>query len=373
MDGQGSTQAETEPSREELDGAAAVYAAAKPKKPEIKFLAEDELWADPTPDETLVIPELGIAYGPPTLIVGASFVGKTLMAMALGVAIAGGRPVWGRYQAKRGVYVHLDYEQGKAETRRRIHRIAAGLGLLRADLAGRIRISVFPDVNLTTPDAIDAYIAAMTGARVIVVDSLKACTPGMDENSSSLRDLIRVLTVASERTGCAVIIVHHTGLGDPKRGRGTSATLNEAQTEFAVLGTGKIKTAANTKNRPRAELLADFGLTLVDGEGDVMLEPPCDDDFRGDGGVTIGSVLPPLSPLRVEVASLGGIHIARVIEFLTRQNGTFVGNRTAFAKEIGGNRSDVLKAIRALESEGRLSVTKTQIILSSVNGSAHAR
>lgn len=344
----------TEIDERTLEDAAAKHVEAEKKKtPTIEFLSDDELWGQDLPDESLVSPALGIAYGPPALIVGASFVGKTLIAVSMGIAIAGGRPIWGRYAAKPGTFVLLDHEQGKPETKKRIQRIAMGLGLTRADLAGKLKVSIFPAVNLTTARAIDEYVRIMTGARLLVIDSLKAITPGVEENSSSLRDLIRVLTAASERTKCAVVVIHHAGKGDDEDPRGSSAIRDEASTIYSVTGSDRrTKTVRNSKNRPRAELTPDFGLAFREPDAERMIDPVPD----AEDGFGFRDVPPPLSPLVIEVASLDGNHRERIVTWLTEHGGRYEGTRNQFINEIGGARQSMLTALRELEESGRVNI-----------------
>jgi hypothetical protein len=328
-------------------------AKADKQKPKIEFLSDEDLFTEEAPDANLVVPALGIGSGPVNILAGTSFVGKTLMAMSMGLAIGTGRRVWGKYAVRQGLYIHLDYEQGKSETKRRIRRLAMGMGIRRDELRDKVKVSIFPVVNLTTEGAVDAYAEAMTGARIIVVDSLKVCTPGEDENSSNLRDLIRVLTKASEKTGCAVLLIHHTPKNNPEDLRGSGGIREEGQTVFIVVGQAhsKVKTVKNTKNRPHGENLSEFGLQFVTpADGEFMFEPVADDEE----GMTIGKVPPPASPLAVEVASLDTVHVERLLAYLGEHGGFFEGSETALAKEAGGNKQAVLRAIRALKEGGRV-------------------
>lgn len=343
-----------------LEQAAKDFTTAEAKKQEAKqitFLTDDELWGADPPDQSSIVASLGISYGPPTILVGQSYTGKTLISMSLGIAIAGARLIWSRHLARSGVYVHLDYEQGLSETKRRIQRLALGMGLTRADLESKIKVSIFPAVNLTTPKAVEEFTRIMTGARVLVVDSLKAVTPGTEENSSNLRDLIRVLTAASEKSKCAVIIIHHAGKGDEEDPRGSSAIRDEASTIYSVTGSARsTKTIRNSKNRPRSELTPDFGLSFREPDIERVLEPIPDDHYMADGGFRLSDVPPVPPPLIIEVTSLDGAYEERILTWLREHDGAYHGTRTQFVAELGGRRAESFSALTALVSASRITI-----------------
>src|SRR5690606_5924740 len=126
---------------------------------------------------------------------------------------------WGRHHVRTGVWVHFDYEQGRKLTKNRVQRLAVGFGVDKEALRGRMRVAIYPEVNLTTPQALKHYVEAMTGATVATIDALKGITPGIEENSSAIRDYMRVLSMASEQTGCAVLLIHHAGKDPGKKAR----------------------------------------------------------------------------------------------------------------------------------------------------------
>jgi hypothetical protein len=140
------------------------------------------------------------------------------------------------------------------------------------------RSSANLEINLTTPKAVEAYTGIMRGCAVIIVDSLKACTPGADENSSSIRDLIKVLSRASEATGCTAILIHHmghVGKDGAGRGRGSSAIFDEVATELRITKKDgdPLRLVEHKKDRSLGELHAPFAIRFVTPPDDLVVSP----------------------------------------------------------------------------------------------------
>jgi hypothetical protein len=108
-----------------------------------------------------------------------------------------------------------------------------------------------------------------------IIDSLRASTPGIDENDSQIRECLDVLLRVSERTGCAFIVIHHAGKGGKdkdarERNRGSSAIFDACGLVLQLSGA-----------------VQDDGSTLVTVE---MVKAPAE---------ASGSALPPFT-LRVQ-------------------------------------------------------------------------
>jgi hypothetical protein len=251
----------------------------------VEFIDHDDLFtAEPTAN--LLVPSLGIAPGPPTGIFGQSYVGKSIVAMSAWMAIALGRDLWGLYSVRRGQGVHFDHEQGRRRIKTLVQRLAAGFGATKEDLRAWIRVAVYPPLNLTTADAVDHYARAFDGCAVATLDALKGLTPGIDENSSAMRDYMGVLRLASEKTGCTPILLHNAGKtpadgNRPRKeaGRGSSAIFDECASVFVMTASkGKPTFVTHEKDRELGMLVADFGLRIED----VMT-----DDGNPKGGLRV--------------------------------------------------------------------------------------
>jgi hypothetical protein len=207
------------------------------------------------------------------MLVGQGYVGKTILAMSLGVSVAAGKPIWRSFEpSKRGRVLHLDYEQGRRVTSMRLQRLARSLGVTEAELADRWGCAVLPRVNLASAGARDIYARLFEGWDLVILDALKGMTPGVEENSSAIRDYMHVLTEASEKTGAVPLIIHHAGKtpmagSRPRKemARGSSGIFDECQSVFVLTGEkGTPISVSHEKDRERGETVADFALSIQD-------------------------------------------------------------------------------------------------------------
>ena len=256
-----------------IDAAPANETSEEAKHPSlVQFIDHDELFA-PEPPANMLVRALGIGPGPATGFFGQSYVGKSITGMHTGMAVALGRDLWGVYTVRQGNWAHFDHEQGRARTKSIVQRLAAGFGVTKDDLRGKIRVAVFPPLNLTTADAVDHYARAFDDCAIATLDALKGLTPGIDENSSAIRDYMGVLARASEKTGCVPFLIHNSGktLADSKRprkesGRGSSAIFDECGTVFvATAGKGEPILVSHEKDRSAlGGTVDDFWLRIED-------------------------------------------------------------------------------------------------------------
>lgn len=241
----------------------------------VELLKPSELAASIRESNPLV-PGLGIAPGPPTGLLGQGFVGKTIISMSIGLHVASGRPLWGAYPLRQGKVLHLDYEQGARVTHTRMLAMAKAMGIRFQELDVMWRSCIYPKVNLGAKEYDESFCKILEGFSLVIIDSLKGITPGLDENSSAIRDRIQVLTRASESTGCTVLLIHHSGKTNPDRprkeaGRGSSAIFDELQSCFVVTGEkGKPALVSHEKDRETGKLVDDFWITIFD-QGDGAL------------------------------------------------------------------------------------------------------
>jgi hypothetical protein len=342
----------------------------------IRTIGPLEIFA-PLPPIPYVVGGIFITPGPPTLLGGYGFCGKTVTAQSIALAVASGLDLWGVFGVKQGKVLHLDYEQGERLTRERYQRLAVGAGVDPTKLGSDVlRLAALPTTYLDSEDAFEVLSATFDGYALVVIDSLRASMPSVDENSSEVRRHLDMLTRISERTGCAVLIIHHarkTGSddkpGDPKMVlRGSSAIFDACGNVFAMAAEkGRPTRVSHLKERTRGIPIEDFGLQIVDvligndpraGLRVVHLEPEQLD--RG--------------PSTAGTAALSK-DCDRLVTFLASHGGKFLGSKSALWGAIGMNRSAFFKAISVVESDKRVTVltpsknndrTGTEIILNSV-------
>lgn len=155
-------------------------------------------------------------------VFGASGSGKSFLAMDMGIAISDGLEWFGKRVNPADVtWICLE---GLGGLERRVKAIRGKYG----EQAGeRMRFIIEP-FNLTFEDDVTRLIQAIEREEmdhgVIVLDTLNASTPGMDENSS--KDMGVAIAAAKRiqaECGGLVILVHHSGKDASKGLRGHSS------------------------------------------------------------------------------------------------------------------------------------------------------
>ncbi len=161
------------------------------------------------PPQRWMVAGLQLGPGRPTMIAGYGASAKTLAAQSLAVALASGEPVWGHYESSPAVVLHVDYEQTFFATAKRYQRLALGHGIDPRALGERLHYVEMPRVHLDKKGAEEEYLRACEGVDLVIIDALRGAAPHTDENDSSFRASIDVLTYVSQQTGCSMIVLHH--------------------------------------------------------------------------------------------------------------------------------------------------------------------
>lgn len=227
--------------------------------------------------------ELGITPGPPTLLAGFGFSGKSLFAQDLALSVLTGTPVLGNPQwiCKQGGVIHLDYEQGPHLTSLRYQRLARGRGLAPSN-EWPLQLVAAAGGYLEDIETLKKLEGLMRGQQLLIIDSLRASCPTLEENDSASRLVLDRLGVISGRTGCSVVVIHHAPKptsGDHSLGvrtvRGTGA-FYDAATSVIVLHRaekGAPVQVHHSKERTRGVPLDDFQVTISgDGDGPLTLQ-----------------------------------------------------------------------------------------------------
>lgn len=313
-------------------------------------LAFDEIWTA-EPDANLVVPHMGIAPGPAHLVAGSWYTGKTLVLMTVGMNVAAGRSVFGLWHTRVGKWIHFDHEMGRRHIKRYLQRLRAGLDIDPEVLRGMMSLRVLPRLNLRAPDAIDQYTRLLEGYSIATIDPLRAAAPGADENDSEFRQYIDIMGIVSDRTGCAVMLLHHGGKpseGAQRRntGRGTSAIDDAVQSKFVL--------TAEEKGAP----------ILVSHEKTRELNQPMEDFYiRIDStpdSVRLVHLLPEEMAETIEKqrAEREASKLARAREsiraVLAKHSGRIIGSREDFLRLVPGDRNVVSKALTEMVTRGEI-------------------
>lgn len=319
--------------------------------PEIPF---DEIWT-PEPDAKLVIPALGVAPGPVHLVTGSWYTGKTLFLISMGLSVASGRDLFGLYGAKRGKWMHFDHEMGRRHLKRYMQRLREGAGIEVESLRGYVSLRPLPFLNLTHPKAIEHYSRLLEGYAFATIDPLRAAAPGENENDSEFRQWLDLLGTVSERTECAIGVLHHGGKptdGAARRniGRGTSAIDDAGQSKFVLSAEekGAPMLVTHEKTRELPSLLEDFYLRIENGSQSVRLVHMNVEEMEAHQSAS--------RELKERERVLRAKESIR--DAFTRFAGRISGTRDDVVKVAGAKRQYAQKALSELLAEGCIRKTR---------------
>lgn len=340
--------------------------------PTIEWASTDDIFA-PLPPVAWVVKDIYLAPGRPALLAGYGYSGKSVAAQSKVLSVAAGLPVWGQFRVSTpGRVLHFDHEQGRHATNRRYQRLAYAMGIGPADLEDRLRVTYFPPVHLSDAAAREVLLRECDGVQLAIVDSLRATTPGIDENDSIIRAHLDKLTYVSEQTGCAFVIVHHAGKGKTdgdqrETARGSSAIFDacglvlvlrqwESEDEDVTISRVKMaKSPAEAEGGARADFFLRIEDVADNEGGDMKAGLRC--AFR-----TKEQVDEPQSPKSALLAT------ERQIVDALRDEPKGVSTKTVMAM-VGKRYDTTTAALEHLESRGRINRQKDgQAVLWSLEG-----
>jgi hypothetical protein len=240
----------------------------------IPWIGWTDIMADLEPLDW-VVEGLEIAAGPPTMVAGYGYSGKTISLQSMIVSVAAGKPVWGAIDVQPGPVAHIDGEQGQRLCRDRYQRLARSMGasLEHLEMSGDMRLVCYPTAKLAE-ESEASWRRLFEGRRLVLIDSLRALLPpGVDENSSAVRSHLDMLARISEDELCAIVILHHMrkagqdGRGDVvrERIRGSSGLFDAVQSCLAFVGDkGEPPVVHHEKARITGSLRESFALEISD-------------------------------------------------------------------------------------------------------------
>lgn len=156
------------------------------------------------PDVPWIVEPL-LARGALTLLFGREGEGKSLLAMALAIAVATGEAIAG-FHPDPGRVLYVDAENGPTE----IHRRLRALGLPAA-AAERLVVMEADGLDLRTDLAeLEAAIAA-EGPSVLVLDSFRSLWGGSENDAEEVAPVVDRLRNLGRRLDAATLLLHHAG------------------------------------------------------------------------------------------------------------------------------------------------------------------
>ena len=245
------------------------------RKPEVVRFSEMEV---PGPRRYLLKDLVLAAYV--TLLYGDGGVAKSLLALALAVAVSGGSKKWLGRKVENCPVLYVDFELDSEEQARRVHQLCHGQGL-----------DTLPD-NLLYMSALghtakDSFAAALEaceghGVGLMVVDSLG---PALQGDAEAARDIIGFFQKNIEpfrAEGVAVLIIDHQSRlqqGQSYQSKGafgsvfkTNLARSVIQAQATERGEGTLTVRLRQKKHNFGPLAEPFGAKLSFSEEAVSLE-----------------------------------------------------------------------------------------------------
>ncbi len=166
----------------------------------IRFLDVARMATTPPPSVAWLAPPI-VPRAALTVLYAPSGDGKSLFSMALAGACAHGGELAG-IECEQGATIYLDAENGEWEIHRRVHTLGLpASGVRVADASGLdLHRHIEHVQTLVTEERPD----------LLVLDSLRSLTPGMDENDTAqtARALDPLRRLAHDN-GTAILLIHH--------------------------------------------------------------------------------------------------------------------------------------------------------------------
>lgn len=319
------------------------------RPPRIDPVGVDGVFA-PLPPLKYISKGLDLCPGPPALIAGYGYSGKTMLCQDMALCVAAGIPIWGSFGTTQGKVLHLDWEQGTRLTYERYQRLAAARQLHPDDLRGRLDVACLPEFYIDSAGAEDTLCGLLDGVTLCVIDSFRAAAPGVDENSSAARQPLDMLNRVSEKTGCLSIVIHHAR--KPTQGAPGGAAMSIRGSAAIFDGCGSVFVVEAEKGKqPR---LSQHKAKFAGKEIDDLLVNITDLDMPGEPVRGLAVSVEQAPPAGAESGTSRG----RLREqILTLAQDGFSGSRNELAKLVGGKKALVLEVANTLIGEGLLCET----------------
>jgi len=215
-----------------------------------------------------------------TLLYGDGGVAKSLLALALAVAVAGGSGKWLGREVESCSVLYVDFELDAEEQARRVHQLCRGQGLGRPPDELLYMSALGHPAGEAFASALEACIEHSIG--LMVVDSLG---PALQGDAEAARDVIGFFQKSIEpfrAEGIAILIIDHQSRlqqGQSYQSKGafgsvfkTNLARSVIQAQATERGEGTLTVRLRQKKHNFGPLAEPFGVKLSFTEEAVSLE-----------------------------------------------------------------------------------------------------
>lgn len=174
-------------------------------------------WLETEPEAVDQIFEDTFDAGDKVTVIGSSKLRKTFFLDQMLLSLAAGRPFlkWRNSVPRR--IVLIQFEIRKHHKHRRIKRLARAMGIKKAELGDRFHILNARGLGITGPEGLKKITPQIMSYSpdVIAIDPLYKLTVGAENTAEDSKVILNAFDVLAEKTGAAVLYVHHDSKGTP--------------------------------------------------------------------------------------------------------------------------------------------------------------
>ena len=222
---------------------------------------------------TPILPERSLA-----MLYAPRGVGKTLLSLSIGLAVAGGVPLlrWSAPRRKRVLYV--DGEMPLISLQERLRAISTGLGAVIPNDGFRVLAADNTESGLSigSEEGQRALDPLFSGIDLVIFDNLSTLCMNGSESASDAWVPMQNWLLKLRRQGVAVLLVHHAGTNG--RQRGTSRREDALDAVIALRRPEDYSPEQGARFEVNFEKLRN----RVDGDGATAFEAKLE-SFGGDG------------------------------------------------------------------------------------------
>jgi hypothetical protein len=180
------------------------------------------------------------ALGRVTLLYSPGKTGKSLIAMEMAAAAATGMPVLGSPAQEPVQVLYVDQEMTEDDWQARLEDMGYGEGdaQILNDRLHLAQLQTWPPMDTFLGGAAVLAEQQRWGAQLVVIDTASKVVKGPENENDTHAALYRNTLVPLKRSGCAVVVLDHTGKDLERGARGGSAKTDNVDLAFELLVRG---------------------------------------------------------------------------------------------------------------------------------------
>jgi RecA-family ATPase len=232
-----------------------------------------------------------------TMLSGDGGVGKSLLAIQLGVAVAAGRNGWIGVSPDPGPVLYVSAEDDLEEIHRRLEDVVTGHDVALGDLtdfhivplAGKDAVlAAAGKGGVIAPTPLWTAIVDATATirpKLVILDNLADIFAGNENARPEARQFIGMLRGLAIEHGLAVLVIAHPSLSGLSSGTGTSGSTAWSNSVRSRLYLDRAKSENDAEADPNVRLLRTMkaNYSAIGGEIRIRWEKGC---FRPDGAAS---------------------------------------------------------------------------------------